>query len=89
MLGNVQEQQPSGVLPQADLNHKGSEQAPREVTGLVGMDTNHRLSQATNCSYVHHPAWLRDWCKTGAFTHTIPRAYAACDSFGTCSGRLP
>ena len=23
-----------------------------------------------------------------AFTHTIPRAYAACDSFGTCSGRL-
>ena len=88
MVSNAQEQQPTGVLLQADSNHKGSEQAPREVTGLVGIDTNHRLFQATDCSYVHHPGWLKDWCKKCAFTHTIPRAYAACNSFGTCSGRL-
>lgn len=40
MFGKVQEQKP---------NHKVSEQARREVTGLVEMDTNHRLLQATEC----------------------------------------
>lgn len=88
MCRGVQEQKLTGLLLKADLNHKASEQARREVTGLVEMDIYHRPSQATEYSYVHHRAWLEDWCRQCAFTHTFHRAYAACDFLGTCSGRL-
>ena len=61
----------------------------RDLSRRQGRLLRRLVSQATERSYVHHPpAWLRDWCKACAFTHTIPRAYAACDSFGMCSGRL-
>ena len=63
MNGNIQEQKP---------NHKASEQARREVIGLVERDTNHRLLQATERPHVHPRAWLEDWCKACAFTHHIP-----------------
>ena len=73
MNGNVQEQKP---------NHKASEQARREDIGLVVRDTNHKLLQATERPHVHPRAWLEDWCKACAFTHTDARAYAACDFLG-------
>ena len=88
MFRDVQEQKRTGLVLKADLNHKASEQARREVIRLVEMDTYHRLSQAIERSHFHHRAWLEDWCRPCAFAHTFHRAYAACDFLGTCSGRL-